>query len=112
MALTISEHGTTTVVHLEGRFDAHAAPQLSDWLKSNVATPAHIIVNMTKVNFIDSTALASLVTGLKRCRQLNGDLYLCNLPDTVRVIFELTRFNKAFLIFTDEHDARTAFASN
>ncbi|MDZ4720575.1 MAG: STAS domain-containing protein [Roseiflexaceae bacterium] len=109
MALTIAETGTTIVLYLEGRFDAHAAPQLNDWMKSNIVAPAHIILNMANVTFVDSTALATIVAGLKRCRQLDGDLYLCNLPDPVRIIFELTRFNRAFLIFVDESDARAAF---
>jgi anti-sigma B factor antagonist len=62
-------------------------------------------VDLEGVTFIDSTALATLVQGLNRCRKLNGDLHLCGLRQQVYMIFELTRLDKAFNIFVDENHA-------
>ncbi len=66
-------------------------------------------MNLAGVQFVDSTALATLVQGMKRCRQLKGDLRLCGLQQPVRMIFELTRLDKAFEIFSGEDEAIQAF---
>jgi anti-sigma B factor antagonist len=65
---------------------------------------------MSDVNFVDSTALATLVQGLNRARKRNGELYLCGLQKQVYMIFELTRLDKAFHIFVDEEHALRAIA--
>src|SRR4029453_11936521 len=104
--------GTTAVLELSGRFDSYVAPRAAEWLeKATTTSPAHIVVNMAAVNFVDSTALATLVQGLNRARKRNGELYLCGLQKQVYMIFELTRLDKAFHIFVDEDHALQAFES-
>ena len=105
------EFSTRTANHIvigemTGRFDAVEAPKLSTWLDTvSGQSPAQVIVNMAGVTFVDSTALSTLVKGMKRCRQQNGDLLICNLQKQVKVIFELTRLDKAFSIHPDEASA-------
>lgn len=97
---------TVTVLDLAGRFDAHAAPDVAVVLEQTApVTPAKVVVNLGGVSFMDSTALATLVQGMKRCRQAGGDLRLCNLQQPVRIIFELTRLDKAFDIYPREAEA-------
>lgn len=98
------------VLQLKGRFDAHEVEPVHAWLAEQVkAGNAKIIVNLAGVNFIDSTALSTLVRGLKLCREQNGDLHVCMLQQPVRVIFELTRLDKAFDIFPTEEEAAKGF---
>jgi anti-sigma B factor antagonist len=106
MEIKISTRENKSILYLMGRFDAHEVNPVRDWIKEQV-TAGHtkIFVNLTDVNFIDSSALSTLVQGLKHCREAGGDLVLCSLPQTVRVIFELTRLDKAFRIFVTEDDA-------
>ena len=74
--------------------------------------PAKVVVDLSDVSFLDSTALSTLVQGLKRSRELNGDVRLCGLHQPVRMIFELTRLDKAFEIYISQEDAIEAFNSN
>ncbi|MBP8001263.1 MAG: STAS domain-containing protein [Chloroflexi bacterium] len=98
------------ILTLDGRFDAYQTTGPKAWLEQvTAAAPAQLVVNLAAVNFIDSTALATLVQGLKRARQHGGDLYLCHLAQPVRMVFELTRLDKAFAIFTTEAEAVAAF---
>ena len=104
------ENGDVAILDLAGRFDAYEVPQVQECLEEVVSTSsARIVVNMTDVNFVDSSGLAALVQGMKRCRQQEGDLYVCTLQQPVQVIFELTRLDKAFEIFTEEQEAISAF---
>ncbi len=104
--------GNIAILQLSGRFDNYVAPSVSEWLEKTTMT-AHpqVVVDLSGVNFVDSTALATLVQGLNRCRKRNGELYLCGLQQQVYMIFELTRLDKAFNIFVDEDHAVEAFAS-
>jgi anti-sigma B factor antagonist len=97
------------ILELSGRFDAYEEPQVRRWLAET--TSARKIINLGGVNFIDSTALATLVQGMKRCREQNGDLHLCNLQQPIRIIFELTRLDRAFDIYPHESEAAAAFSA-
>jgi len=99
-----------SVLDLAGRFDAYNAGTVREYLHEITDQPsAQVIVNLSRVDFIDSMALATLVQSLKHCRQKKGDLYLCGLQQPVKIIFELTRLDKAFKIFVEEDAAVEAF---
>ncbi|MFZ5918244.1 MAG: STAS domain-containing protein [Chloroflexota bacterium] len=104
-----TSHGVT-IVELEGRFDAYTAPPVKQKLGDLAAGgQARIVVSMSGVSFVDSTGLSTLVSGLKRCRQGGGDLKIAALQQPVRIIFELTRLDKAFEIFSDVEAALNSF---
>lgn len=103
--------GKVAVLELSGRLDAYESPKVAEWLEKNTSgeTP-RVVVNLAGIGFIDSTGLAKLVQAMKRCRQRNGDIHLCALQQPVRIIFELTRLDKAFQIYASEDEAIAAFA--
>ena len=101
------------VLTLTGRFDALTSPKVQSWLEDvSKYQPAQIVVNLSGVNFIDSTALSTLVAGMKRARQAGGDLRLCKLQQPVRMIIELTRLDKAFEIFPGEEETVQSFSAS
>jgi len=90
---------TTASLFLEGRFDAHESAEFRDACEKLEADGVStIVVNLAAVEFVDSTALAELVRGMKRARERSGDLILSDPSDSVRVILELTRLDSAFQI--------------
>jgi anti-sigma B factor antagonist len=110
MELKSRSEGQVKILELSGRFDSYTAPQVRQWLEEAAdSEPAQMVLNLSGVHFVDSTALATLVQGMKRCRLLNGDLRLCCLQPPVRMIFELTRLDKAFEVFASEEAAVQTF---
>ncbi len=100
-----------TVVAPEGRCDRRTAPALAEWLEGATRSGAsRIIVDMGGVTFMDSTGLATLIRFMKQCRAAGGDLYLANLQQPVRIIFELTRLDSAFTICPTVDAAVDSFA--
>ena len=110
--LTDKMEGDVHVVSLHGRFDAHEAPAVKSWLDDRYTDNIKILVDVSGVTFMDSTALATLVQGMKHSREKKGDLYLCGLQQSVKIIFELTKLDKAFSIFDDEARALAGFQAN
>lgn len=65
------------------------------------------VIDLASVDFIDSSGLGALVTGVKSARQNNCRLVLCNVKATVRLIFELTQLDTVFEIFDTYEDMLT-----
>lgn len=100
-----------TVVAPEGRCDRRTAPELGDWLEGVSRSGAsRIIVDMNGITFMDSTGLATLIRFMKQCRAAGGDLCLADLQQPVRIIFELTRLDSAFIICPTVAAALDSFA--
>ncbi len=100
------------ILRLAGRFDTPNVNPVQARIDEAVETePAYLVVNLQDVGFVDSTGLATLVAGMKRSREKKGDLRLCGLQQPVRMIFELTRLDKAFEIFNSEEEAVQAFVA-
>ena len=109
MDINVEYIDRTSVLVLSGRLDAHTAPQVRNTL-GTLLDQGHtrVLVDMAQVDFVDSTGLSVLVSGMKHCRQGGGDLILAQLGRSVRLIFELTRLDEAITIYPDE---ATALAS-
>jgi anti-anti-sigma factor len=94
---------------LAGSLDKHSAPQVRQAIFQAVAThPLQIVINLRKVDSLDSNGLSALVAGLDYARNNQVQLCLCDLQSPVRMIFELTRFDKVFDIFISQEDAELA----
>ena len=101
MNITLDTDGDAAVIALDGRFDAHEVDRFRAELDRVAAGGArHLSVDLDDVNFLDSSALAELVRGMKHARQEGGDLTLRSPSDPVRVILELTGLDRAFEITT------------
>lgn len=60
-----------------------------------------LIVDMSRVESLDSAGLISLVSALKHARQLSKRFCLCSVPPTIRIIFELTQLDRVFEMIED-----------
>ncbi len=68
-----------------------------------------VVVDLSNAEFVDSSFLGALVTGLKRSRMSGGDLRIVGLQPSVRSMFELTRLYRIFTIFDRTEDAIDSF---
>lgn len=64
-----------------------------------------VIVNLTKVRYIDSAGIASLVEALRLSRDTNRGFSLFGLNNAARQVLELTRLTKVFEIYEEEDQA-------
>lgn len=100
------------VLELAGRIDSHSASTLRSELTQLInLRPANIVVDLEHVSFIDSSGLAILVQGLRTCRERGGSLCLSNPQHPVRLIFELTRLDRAIDIFPNHTEAIASFGA-
>jgi anti-sigma B factor antagonist len=85
------------VITVVGEIDVATAPQLRESLHGVITQgQATIVLDLLGVTFLDSTALGVLVGGLKRCRELGGELHVVVADARIRKIFEITGLDKVF----------------
>jgi anti-sigma B factor antagonist len=99
----LDEH--TGVLGVQGELDLASAPTLK-WALTDMLDAGHdqVVVDLTHVTFIDSTALGVLV-GIKKQLTPGARLAIsCTHPDVLN-IFELTGLDGTFDIFSNFDDA-------
>ena len=104
-----SSDGAVTILQIIGRCEAYEVAVLKEWMQNKNGDINQVVVNLSRTTYIDSAGLATLVQLLKQCRQGQGNLYVCELQSSIRIIFELTRLDRAFVIFDKEVEAVAAF---
>lgn len=113
MDIKVRHAENVTILELGGSLDISNAHQIRRAVVDTISAESpQVVVNLHNLHFVDSSGLAVLVQGLKRAREHNGNFCLCSLQPPVRMILELTRFDKVFDIFLSEDDAVLATASD
>ena len=60
---------------------------------------ARIVLDMSEVEFIDSTGLGGLLSLMRMCIERNGDMHLICLQEQVLSMLRLVRMNKVISIY-------------
>ena len=98
---------TLGILALEGEIDLYqstsAKEKLSDLIDRKME---RILVDLSRVNYIDSSGLALFIECLQRITAYDGKLGLFGLQPTVRHIFEIARLDQVLRLFPDENTAR------
>ncbi len=94
-----------TVLSVEGDLDLASAPSLK-WALADLQSSGrrHVVVDLSKVSFIDSTALGVLV-GAQRAMDKGVRLAVACSEENVLRIFELTGLDGMFEIVATLEDA-------
>ena len=89
---------TTPRVQAAVELDASTAPRmLRDLLSAIEGHPGStIVVDLSPVEFLDSSALSVLVTARKRARQDNGDIALTGASPRIWRLFTITGLDRLF----------------
>ena len=87
----------------------YTAPRLRELLIDLVnKNNYNLVVNMERVEFLDSTGLGVLVGGLKRVRAYDGSLDLVCTQERILKIFRITGLTKVFGIHDTVDEAIAA----
>lgn len=110
MAVKIENKNGLSVCYVEGEVDINSSPAIKKSFDKLIAarTPK-IIINLSKVTYVDSSGLATLVEILKNMKAYGGRLRLTNMSSKIKSLFEITKLEKLFEIMADEADAISTF---
>ncbi len=98
--------GTVPVAAVSGEIDVATAPALRERLQELIGERSPtVVVDLSAVSFLDSTALGVLVGAHKRCRESSGQLRLVITEPRILKVFEITGLTEIFPIFKTADDA-------
>lgn len=99
--------GASTIVEVDGEIDMATSPRLRSRLIEVINGGCRdLVVDFSRVDFVDSTGLGVLVGARRRLRAVDGDLTLIVPPGPVRNLFATTELDTIFTI--DESTASRA----
>lgn len=103
---------TATILDVTGNIDMSNSPEIRKALLREIREQGvtRVLLNLSAVNYIDSSGVASLVEGLKVSRDLGSRLVLFGLNDSPREVFKISRLLKLFEVYDDETQAMASLA--
>jgi anti-sigma B factor antagonist len=92
-----------TIVTIRGEIDLYTAPRLHGELVGLLADglPARVIIDMSGVEFCDSTGMNVLLSCLRRARERGGELEIAAPKPAVRKILQVTGLDSVFTLVED-----------
>ena len=98
---------TSTILDVSGNIDMSNSPEMRKALLRELREKgvSRVVLNLSGVDYIDSSGVASLVEGLKVSRESGSRFLLFGLSDSAREVLKISRLLKLFEIFDDEAQA-------
>ena len=104
---TARTEGDAVIVSVRGEIDLHNSPQVRAMLLKFLEEhkPTKLVLNLSAVPYMDSSAIAVLVEALQKVRKIGGKIYLTDLQPRVKGLLEIARLDSIFVIAKDENEA-------
>lgn len=97
------------IVTLAGTLDVALQKILRDELERVAQEQGDLVLDLSRVAFIDSSCLGALVATVKALREKQGDIKIAGLCDDVLSIFQITRLDRVFGIFDTVDEAASSY---
>jgi len=89
--------------------DASNSATFKVLLLQKIEEHPNLVLDLSATQFMDSSALGAILSGLRKANRSGGNLSVCELTKPVRALFELVRMHRVVTIFNDESEAKRAF---
>lgn len=101
-----SSQGDVTILTLTGACTMNHATALGDKIMDVARSPAKLVIlDLTDLDFIESTNLGKIVAGYLHLRKRRGDLRVVSPQPRIRQLLDLTRLSTLFGVFDSIPDA-------
>ncbi|QKS70196.1 STAS domain-containing protein [Paenalkalicoccus suaedae] len=99
LEINVTESENQNLAQVSGEVDVYTASKLKETLHPLAEQPnKHLIVDLSDVNYIDSTGLGIFIGTLKSTEKSGSTLTLTGLNERVRRLFEITGLNEVIEI--------------
>ncbi|HEY0368333.1 MAG TPA: STAS domain-containing protein [Chthoniobacterales bacterium] len=93
----------------EGAIDLHVSPEIRAALLEIIdAKPKRVVVDLSRVPYVDSSGIATLILARQSLDEQHGRLMLAAPREPVQLILATARLDKYFEIFSTVEDALAA----
>ena len=102
-----TQDGDVVKASINGDIDLHNSPEVRAAMLDVLlpSSPKKLILNLSGVPYMDSSAIAVLVEALQKMRRHGGKIYLTHLQPRVRGLLEIARLDSIFVLAKDDQEA-------
>jgi anti-sigma B factor antagonist len=94
------------VITGEGRLNMVSAPLLREAvIEAITAGRPRIVVDLSAIDFMDSSGLGALIGCLKSARQAGGDLRICAPSSQVEMVLQLSNLDRILTSYASAEEA-------
>ena len=108
MELNICKEKNYLIIKIVGRLDISNTAQFKSEVSESIEDAKIVILELSELEFMDSTGLGSIISILKIISKNGGNIFVANLQEKPRILFEITRANRIFDIYNSLEDAINA----
>ena len=103
----VDQKSGSVIASIRGEIDLHNSPDLRTVLLDLLAKhdPKRLILNLSQVPYMDSSAIAVLVEALQKIRKSGGRIFLTDLQPRVKGLLEIARLDSIFVVAKNEAEA-------
>lgn len=94
MDFQIRTEGQYTVIALRGDVDLHCSPQAREQILKYLGHQRHVMVDLSAVDYIDSSGIASLIEGYQLARRQQLQFGLLGVSEPAMQVLKLARLDK------------------
>ncbi len=99
MAFPVNDKGGLSVISLRGEVDLKNSPDARKVILNNLKKKKDVMVDLSSVEYIDSSGVASLVEGLQYARSNDLRFCLVGVSDAAMNVLRLARLEQVFTIY-------------
>jgi len=85
--------------------DSYNGDEMKIHIRSNIDTSDAVIINCSRVTYLNSSGLRELIQILKNMREVSKPLYLTSVNEEIMKVFKSTNLNRLFNIHESNDDA-------
>ena len=101
MQIDVQHTENLSIAALQGEVDLSNSPQARTVILDCLNAGRSLLVNLSAVDYIDSSGIATLVEGLRLAHDKQLDFGLLAVSDAVLPVLRLARLDQVFPIYAD-----------
>ena len=99
MKYPVVRHLNNSVISLSGEIDLNESPNVRKQILGQLQNGSSLLIDLSAVEYIDSSGVASLVEGLQTARSKKLDFALVGVSDSAMQVLQLSRLDTVFTIY-------------
>lgn len=111
MAYSFIERDGVQILNVDNLLNPLDNQEIIQVVEEKIAAQlTQFIVDLSEMNYMNSTGLTFLISILTRSRSAGGEVAIANLSDNIKKILLVTRLHSAFNIYESVEDALEALS--
>ena len=104
MKYPVAQHLHYSVISLSGEIDLNESPNVRKQILGSLKKNSNLLIDLSLVEYIDSSGVASLVEGLQTARSKKIHFALVGVSESAMQVLQLARLDTVFTIYDSLND--------